>query len=49
MRDYVARLIFVMAFIQGNKNLADILTKAQSAAVFGELMALYTKLHAPSF
>ena len=38
---YVARLIFVMAFVQGNKNLADILTKAQAAAVFNQLMTAY--------
>ena len=48
LRDFVARMIFVLVHIQGTTNLADILTKAQSVKVFRDLMALYAELHAPS-
>ena len=48
LRDYVARLIFVMAHVEGKYNIADILTKAQAPSVYAELMALYTRLYTPS-
>ena len=38
LRDFVARLIFVMVHIQGVTNLADILTKPQSAKMCRDLM-----------
>ena len=38
LRDYVARLVFSLVFISGRINMADILTKAQTVAVFNELM-----------
>ena len=39
LRDYVARLIFVMVFVHGDKNLADTLTKAQTPAMFGDMVS----------
>lgn len=41
LQDYVARNVFSMTHIAGVVNLADILTKAQSVAVFTQLMAAY--------
>ena len=38
MRDYVARKVFEL--ISGQINVADILTKAQTVAVFNELMGV---------
>ena len=47
LRDYVARLVFVMVHIAGSANVADILTKPQAAAVFTELIALYCRQWVP--
>jgi hypothetical protein len=41
LRDYVARLVFVLVHLPGKVNLADILTKAQAPPVFIELMTAY--------
>ena len=49
LRNWVARMLFVMTFVMGKKNLADILTKAQAPAVFIELLGLYCRMYAPSF
>ena len=38
---YVARDVFVLKFISGKVNLADVLTKAQAVSVFNELMTAY--------
>lgn len=43
LRDYVARLVFVMKFIAGKANMADILTKAQAVAVYLELMRVFAE------
>ena len=48
LRHYVATLVFVMTHVKGNKNLADIMTKAQAVAVYIELMALFAELHQAS-
>ena len=44
LRDYVARLVFVLVFVPGKLNVADILTKAQAVAVFNELMREFESL-----
>ena len=41
LRDYVSRLVYVMIFLTGSANIADILTKPQAVSVFVELMAAY--------
>ena len=43
LRDYVARLVFILTFVPGKLNLADILTKPQAVAVFNELMREYDR------
>ena len=44
LRDYVARLVFVLIFLPGKVNLADILTKEQAHNVFIELLAAHDAL-----
>jgi hypothetical protein len=41
LRDYVMRLVIVLKYIAGSVNVADILTKAQTPAVFTTLMAAH--------
>ena len=41
LKDYVAQLVFALQHLPGKVNIADILTKAQAASVFVELMAAY--------
>ena len=47
MRDYVSRLVYVMIFLTGSANIADILTKPQAVSVFVELMAAYDAYVSP--
>ena len=47
LQDYVAREVFVLTFISGKVNLADIMTKAQAVSVFNEIMTAYDALAAP--
>ena len=44
LRDYVARLVLTLVHLPGKINVADILTKAQAASVFNELMTAYDAL-----
>ena len=44
LRDYVARLVFVLIHLPGKVNLADVLTKAQTHNVFNELLAAHDAL-----
>ena len=44
LRDYVARCVFLLTFVPGKFNVADILTKAQAVAVFNELMREFESL-----
>ena len=46
LRDYVARLLFLLTFVPGKSNVADILTKAQAVAVFNELMREFESMTA---
>ena len=41
LRDFVARQVFVLVFVTGDVNIADILTKAQAPSVFVALMRAY--------
>ena len=41
LRDLVLRLVFVLKYVAGKVNVADILTKAQAPSVFVELMAAH--------
>ena len=47
LRDYVARLVYVMIFLTGSANIADILTKPQATSVFVELMGAYDAYVSP--
>ena len=46
LRDYVARFLFLLTFVAGKSNVADILTKAQAVAVFNELMREFESMTA---
>ena len=47
LRDYVSRLVYVMIFLTGSANIADILTKPQATAVFTSLMEAFDAYTAP--
>ena len=47
LRDYVSRLVYVMIFLTGSANIADILTKPQAVSVFVELMTAYDAYVSP--
>ena len=42
LRDFVARQVFVLVFVTGDVNIADILTEAQAPSVFAALMRAST-------